>query len=137
LQPGTAPLDGLAVATGIVATVDTPGTAVDVTARNDVAVVADSNLGISVLNVAAGLNPIIIAQVQTPGPATAVAFQDKLVAVAEGFAGVSIIDISDPPAARVTTQLGSDVLGGGATSVTVAGGTAYVGLDSGRVARDD
>ena len=134
---GTDPLDGLAVSTGIVATVDTPGTAVDVAARNDIAVVANSDRGISVLNVAAGLNPIIIAQVQTPGVAIAVAFEDTLVAVAEGAAGLSIVDTTDPPAARITHQLNAASLGGGATSVTVAGGTAYVGLDSARVTSVD
>jgi hypothetical protein len=137
IQQGTTPLDGLTVQTGILATADTPGTAVDVAARNDVAVVADSGSGISVLNVAAGLNPVIVAQVDTPGTAQAVAFENTLVAVADGPAGLAIVDISDPPTAIVVRQLGSSVLGGGANAVAVAGGTAYVGLDVNKVVAVD
>ena len=137
LKQGTNPLDGLAVQTGILATADTPGTAVDVAARNDIAVVANSGSGISVLNVAFGLNPVIVAQVDTPGTAHAVAFEGTLVAVADGQAGLAIVDISDPPAARIVWQVGSSSLGGFANAVAVAGGTAYVGLDGGRVAAVD
>ncbi len=137
VRQGTNPLDGLAVRTGIIATADTPGTAVDIAARNDIAVVADSNRGISILNVAAGLNPVIVAQVDTPGTAQAVAFEGNLVAVADGSAGLAIVDISDPPAARIVRQINSTDLSGGATAVTVAGGTAYVGLDSTKVAAVD
>jgi hypothetical protein len=127
IQSGTNPLDDFAAQTGVVATVDTPGTAIDVAARNDIAVVADSDRGVTVLNLTAGLNPIIIAQVDTPGTAQAVAFEDNLVAVADGAEGLAILDISDPPAARIVSQLDSSVLGGPARAVTVAGGTAYVG----------
>src|SRR5207249_2796918 len=73
VQQGTNPLDGLPAATGIIASVDTPGTAVDVCALNDVAVVADSDHGISVFNVFNGMTPTIVAQVDTPGIVTSVA----------------------------------------------------------------
>ena len=137
VQEGSNPLDGLAVQTGVVATADTAGVAVDVAARNDVVFVANSGNGVSVLNVVAGLSPVIVGQVDTPGDAHAVAFEDTLVAVADGPAGLAVVDISDPPAARIVRQLGPSILGGGAQAVTVAGGTAYVGLDTNRVAAVD
>jgi hypothetical protein len=137
IENGTDPLGGNPVVVGILAAADTPGPALDVAARNDIAVVADSDRGISVLNVAAGLNPVIVAQVNTPGDAHAIAFEDRLVAVADGPAGLAIVDISDPPAARIVRQLDPSALGGRATAVAVAGGTAYVGLDTNRVATVD
>lgn len=137
LDNHTNPLDGLPVTSGIVAAADTPGAGVDVAARNDIAVVADSASGVSVLNVSAGLNAVIVSQVDTPGTAQAVAFENNLVAVADGPAGLAIVDISDPPAARIVRQVDPTSLGGGATSVVVAGGIAYVGLDTNKVAAID
>ena len=130
VQQGTDPLDGLPVVTGIIASADTPGTAVDVCAVNDVAMVADSAAGVSVFSVVNGQNPVIIAQVDTPGDAQAVACAGDLIAVANGGGGLSIIDISDPPAAQIVHQLD---LGGIAQTVTTAGGVAYVGLSTGQV----
>lgn len=137
VQQGTDPLDGIVVQTGILTTVDTLGPAIDIFARNDLAVVATNESGISVLNVAAGANPVVIVQVDTPGVAHAVAFEGTLVAVADGPAGLAIVDISDPPAARVVQQLGPSILGGDATAVVVAGGTVYVGLSTNQIVAVD
>ncbi len=134
VDQGTDPLDGLPAATGIIATSDTPGTAVDIAAFSDLAVVADSDRGVSVLSVVNGTNPVIIAQVDTPGNAQAVAFFSNLVAVADGAAGLAIIDVTDPPAAQIVYQLN---LGGTAQAVTTAGRVAYVGLSSGQVVAVD
>lgn len=125
---GLNPLDGFPVATGIVASVDTPGTATDICALNDLAVVADSDRGVSIFNVFNGMSPTIVAQVDTPGTATAVACEATRVAVADGTAGLAIVDFTDPPAARITHQL---TLGSSANAVAMAGGIAYVGLQSG------
>jgi len=84
VRDGTDPLDGLAVRTGVIAAAETPGTAVDVCANDNLAVVADSDLGISVFNVFNGMSPIIVAQVDTPGDAQAVACSFPHVAVADG-----------------------------------------------------
>jgi predicted secreted protein len=131
VQQGTNPLDGLAVTTGIIASVDTPGTALDVCALNDIAAVADSEAGMSVFNVFNGMNPSIIAQVDTQGNAQAVACAGDLIAVADGEAGLAIIDISDPPAARVIHQIELD---GRAQTVAAGGNLAYVGTSDGKVA---
>ncbi|MCA9440244.1 MAG: Ig-like domain-containing protein, partial [Candidatus Omnitrophica bacterium] len=63
LDQGTDPLDGLPTSTGIIATADTPGNAIDIATGNDLVAVADSSTGISVFNVFNGMNPIVVAQV--------------------------------------------------------------------------
>ncbi|MCI0635984.1 MAG: hypothetical protein L0206_19025 [Actinobacteria bacterium] len=133
-QQGTDPLDGRPAGTGLIASVDTPGTAVDVCAINDVAIVADSDRGVSVFSVFNGMDPKVVARVDTPGDARRVACSGRRIAVADGDAGLAIIDISDPPAARVAFQLFPLALGGAAASVAAAGGIAYVGLGSGGLA---
>ena len=134
IAQGLNPLDGLIAATGIIASVDTPGTAVDVAAFNDAVVIADSGNGISVFNVFNGMDPLIISQVDTPGSAQAVALSvndsGSFVAVADGNAGLAIIDFTDPPSASIVAQLN---LGSEARAVAVAGSFAYVGLSSGQV----
>lgn len=120
--------------TGIIATAKTPGTAVDVCALNNVAVVAALEQGVSVFNVFNGMNPILVAQVDTPGRALRVACEGRLVAVADDFAGLAVIDIGDPAAARVSHQVG---LGSKATAVAAGAGVAYVGTSVGLVVAVD
>ncbi|MBI2928565.1 MAG: Ig-like domain-containing protein [Verrucomicrobia bacterium] len=128
VDQGTNPLDGRPTITGIIASADTPGNAVDLCALNDVAVVADSERGVAVFNVFNGLNPVLVAQVDTPGTAQAVACSGSFIAVADGAAGLSIIDISDPARAVLRQQVN---VGGTARAVAAAGGIAYVGTKEG------
>ncbi len=134
VDQGTNPLDGKAVQTGLISSADTPGTAADICAINDMAAVADSQAGISVFNVFNGMNPTIVAQVDTPGNAQAVSCAGSSIAVADGIAGLAIIDITDPPAARIRSQIS---LPGNAVAVATAGGIAYVGLDTGIIVSVD
>ena len=134
VRQGTDPLNGALVRTGIIATADTPGTAVDVCALNDITVVADSQAGVSVFNAFNGMEPRIVAQVDTPGTAQAVSCGTSLIAVADGAAGLAVVDVSDPPAARILHQVD---LGGSARAVTVAGNIAFVGLDNGQLVSVD
>ena len=83
VDQGTDPLTGILIAEGIISTSDTPGTAVDICAEDDIAIVADADGGISVFNVFNGMNPTIVAQVPT-SDAKAVACSGFLVAVADG-----------------------------------------------------
>ena len=129
VQQGTNPLDGLPARTGIIASADTPGIAVDVCALNELAIVADSDAGISVFNVNNGQNPITIAQVDTPGEATRVTCANDVVAVADGSAGLAIVDITDPPAANITDQLAL----GDVKAVAAAAGIVYAGAADGSV----
>ncbi len=130
---GLDPLDGFPVRSGIIGSADSPGTAIDVCARNDVVSLADSERGVTVFNVFNGMEPLRIAQVNSGDRATAVACGDGFVAVAEGDA-VVVIDLTDPPAAfvRFRRTPGSPV-----RSVATAGGVVYAGLGDGRVAAFD
>ncbi len=134
VRQSTNPLDGKPAATGIIASVDTPGAAVDVCAVDDIAAVADSGSGVSVVDIQSVANPIIIAQVDTPGSAAAVACAGDVIAVADGAAGLAVIDVSDPPAAQIIHQV---LLGSAAQAVVTGGGIAFVGLTSGTVAELD
>jgi hypothetical protein len=126
--------DGRPAVTGIIANADTPGTAVDVCAINNTAIVANSDAGVTVFNAVNGQNPIRVAQVDTPGTALAVSCSGNLIAVADGPEGLQIIDITDPPAARIVRQVGSFWLGGGsAQAVVTAADLAFVGTTEGFV----
>lgn len=119
---------------GVVGSVDTPGTAVDVTVQNDVAIVADSGNGVVCANVFNTLPPEIVCRVPTPGSAVRVASTGVLVAVADVPVGLHVIDISDPPAARIVQTVSSVVLGGEPTCVAAAANLAFVGLSTGALA---
>lgn len=134
VQQGLDPLDGIPARTGILASRDTPGNAVDICAVNELVIVANGSRGISVFNVFNGLDPTIVAEVETPGIALGVHCSGDLVAVADNTAGLAIVDIADPPASRIIHQLPTTVLGGAAKSVVTGGGIAFVGLTSGDIA---
>lgn len=134
VRQGLDALSGRAVRTGVIENVDTPGTAFDICALNDLAVVADRAQGISVFNIFNGMDAVLVSQVDTPGDAQAVSCTGSLIAVADGGAGLSVIDISDPPAAFIAHQVS---LGANAVAVTTAGTTAYVGLSNGRLVAVD
>jgi hypothetical protein len=73
VEQGTNPLDGLAVATGVIASADTLGTARHVCVQDDLAAVADQGAGVALFNVFNGMTPTLVAQVDTPGSANIVA----------------------------------------------------------------
>ena len=126
---------GGASRTGIIGSADTPGSALDVCAINNVAIIADSNRGITVFNVFNRMAPLIIAQVDTPGTAQAVACSGDLVAVADGPAGLAIIDITDPNTAAIKLQIASTRFGGGnVICVAAVGDLAFVGTSAGWLA---
>ncbi|MGE4181468.1 MAG: Ig-like domain-containing protein [Limisphaerales bacterium] len=134
LRSGGDPLDGLPARTGVLSSADTPGTAVDVCAINNVAILADSDAGVAVFNVFNALEPVRIAQVDTPGNCVAVACSGSLIAAADADAGLAIIDISDPPAARIVRQLAPVLLGGGRVdTVATAADLGFVGTSLGHV----
>ncbi len=130
ISGGLNPLDGRSVATGILGSVDTPGFAVDVCALNDLAIVADSARGVSVVDVSRFQMPVIIAQVDTPGDARRVACSGNLIGVADGPAGLAIIDVTDPPAAVIRHQIRLD---GAASAVAAGGGFVFAGTEAGGV----
>ena len=128
LELGLDPVVG--AITGVVGGVGAGGTALDVTARNDLAVVANGTDGIAIFNVFNGMTPIIMANVDTPGTAQSAALSGNFVAVADGTPGLAIIDVNDPAAASIIHQLpfGSPVV-----AVAASNGIAYGALASGEV----
>lgn len=120
--------------TGILASVDTPGLAGDVTVVNDLAVLSDGDNGLVLANIYLNLPPEIIGRVDTPGPCLRVASNGARVAVADGPKGLAIVGVQDPPAAKIDRQIDPVLLGGDAVSVAVVADLAYVGLSTGRVA---
>jgi hypothetical protein len=131
VQQGTDPLDGLPARTGIIASADTPGTALDVCTFNDVVAVADADRGVTVFNVFNGMEPRIIAQVDTPGSAKRVGCADPYIAVADGTSGLVVVDFRQPPAPGILHKV---LLGNAASAVAASGGIAYAGTDGGRFA---
>ena len=127
---GKNPLDGFVVATGIVASGPTPGSAVDICTINNIAIVACGADGIAVFNVKNGAAPVRLAVVDTPGQANGVTCYSSLVGVADGSEGLAIIDTADAPASRIIHQLR---FGSPATCVTARGHYAFVGLADGRI----
>jgi hypothetical protein len=129
IEQGTDPLGGLVAQTGVVATVRTPGAAIDIATGNGLAVLAQGASGMSVVDISKISQPTIIAQVDTPGTAQRVAFSGNLVAVADGPAGLAVIDVANPVTARIIQQIHLP----GAQSVAVGAGIGYVGTSPGLV----
>ncbi len=134
VRQGSNPLDGLPARTGLIASADTQGIAVDVAARDEVVAVADSSTGVALFNVFNGMNPTLIAQVDTPGTALAVALEGNILAVADGASGLALIDVSDPPAATIYEQVKT---GGSTQAVSIQAGAVFVGTDSGALIQVD
>jgi hypothetical protein len=129
VEQGTNPLSGLAVRTGVIGTLRTPGAAIDIATGNNLAVLAEGVDGISIVDISDFNQPTILAQLDTPGTAQRVAFSGNLVAVADGNEGLAVIDIADSTTARIIQQVNLP----GAQSIAVAAGIGDVGLSSGRV----
>ena len=119
---------------GIVAGSPTVSAAFNIAASNNLACVAMGQTGVSIFNVASGLNPTRILDVDTPGNAVAVACAGTYVCVADDQAGLAIIDVGDPANIRLARQI---AFGASATAVASDGITAYVGTGNGRVVAVD
>ncbi|MBL8144571.1 MAG: Ig-like domain-containing protein [Acidobacteria bacterium] len=130
---GLDPLDNRPARTGVIRSIDTPGTATDVCASDTIALVADGTSGLAILRLERGV-PTLAGQVDTPGTALAVACTQARALVADGSSGLAIVDVTDPPAATIVHLV--DV-GGAARAVVEAAGIAYVGTTNGRVVSVD
>ncbi|HAB17796.1 MAG TPA: hypothetical protein DCE44_15250, partial [Verrucomicrobiales bacterium] len=130
IQQGLDPLGGRLAQTGIVASAETPGNAVDICAANNLAVTANEAGGISVFNLGSGQNPIQVAQVTIPGRALRVALAENFAAVAAEAAGLIVVDLTDPAAARIVHQVN---VGDTVLSVASMAGLVCVGTRSGEI----
>lgn len=130
IAAGTNPLDGAPQSLGTLAASNTPGTAVDVVAWNDLAAVADTDAGVTLFDVSDPFAPVRLAQVDTPGRAQSVAASGTLLAVADDTEGVTLLDVSDPsaPGLRVRTKFTRQ-----ARAVAILEGRVVAGLASGEL----
>ncbi|WP_345736066.1 Ig-like domain-containing protein [Prosthecobacter algae] len=137
IRQGSDPASGLAASTGILASVPTSGPAVDVASSNNLVVTANGAAGVSIFNVATGLNPTRVADLDTPGEAASVAISGTTAVVADGLTGLVLVDLSVLNNVRIAAQV--NVGGGvhGARVVTVSGPTAYVAMSNGTVVAVD
>lgn len=126
VQQGLNPLQGRPVITGVIGSVATPGTAMDVYAQSGVAVLAAGSAGVIVFDTSSSANPIRVAQVGTPSDAVRVAGSGNLIAVAAS--SLLIVDVSTPSQARIMRQVN---LGSSARAVAAAAGIAFAGTSSG------
>ncbi|MBI5365255.1 MAG: Ig-like domain-containing protein [Planctomycetes bacterium] len=132
---GLNPLDGVTIATGIIATAPTAATALDVATFGDLAIVARGTAGISAFNVFNAMPPVLVARVDTPGDAREADLSERYVAVADGPGGLAILNVEDLATAAILHQVPTTSLGGGAVqTVAVAGGLVFVGTGAGHVA---
>ncbi len=129
IASGTNPNDGQPLGLGVMATRETPGTAVKMDTVNDCAVVADSSSGLALFNMANPLAPVLVNQVL---PATGLLFDavatagDFVAAIpgtsAQTTAGVYLFTRS---ADGVLTAAGNVALGAVPETVVAAGRYAY------------
>jgi hypothetical protein len=131
---GTDPLDTRPARTGVIRSIDTPGTAVDVCAVGDAGLVADRSAGVTLLGIDAGGIPTVTGRVDTPGDALAVACAGPYAVVADGSAGVAVLDVRVPADAFIRHQIG---IGGAAQAVAVDQSVAYVGTTTGQLVSID
>lgn len=130
IRQGTNPLDGIVAAAGVIASAPTAGSALHVSAANNIAAVAMGSSGVSIFNVFGGLSPSRILDVDTPGSAVAVASAGNYVCVADEQAGLAIIDVGDTLNIRLAQQI---PLGAVVTAVASDGLSAYVGTGAGEL----
>lgn len=76
--------------------VDTPGTATGVSIANGLALIADREDGLVIIDVSDLVAPIEIGSLDTPGTALGVAVNGDYAYVADGAMGLLVINVSDP-----------------------------------------
>ena len=134
VRQGTDPLDGQLVRVGIIASLDTAGAAVDVCTINDVAVVADGDAGVVVLDIHGASGPLVMGPIDAPGGAVAVACDREGRAAAVGSAGLIVIDDVGSSADETPTGRQQPLpVDGTAQCVAASAGVAFVGTDRGDV----
>ena len=137
LELGTDPLDGLLVQTGVLASIDTAGTAQDVAENGETVIVADGQAGVALFNTFQGMNPVLIGSIDTPGSADRVTAEGSRALVANGAGGAALLDIEDPTnPVLLDTYVVADLLGD-ATGVALSGDLAWVATESGGVVAID
>jgi hypothetical protein len=107
----------------LVGAYDTPGTAWGLAVAGDLAVVADYDQGLQLIDITDPSAPTLVGIYNTPGNALAVVVEGNLAIVANGDYGLQLIDISNPSA---PTLLGACDTPAYAFALAVAGDFAFV-----------
>jgi hypothetical protein len=128
VEQGTNPLDGRIAQTGVIATTQTVGPAIDVQARDGLVITAEGTSGISLFTAYNGSNPVLLSHVNTGGNVQRVAFANGLVLTAQPDKGLAIVDLSDLASPQIRT-----VALPGAQTVVGMGSRAFVGTSSGAI----
>ncbi len=133
IDNGTDPFDGLDDETGIIASISTLGTALDIDARNGLAAVADGLAGVALFNIFTGNSPLQVGAI-AGGEAVAVALGDGVLAVAELPDRVRLFDVSQVDQIDV---LGDVVLPGTPRALAAAGRRIFAGTATGAIVAID
>ena len=130
VDQGLDPLGDRPVTIGVIANLSTTGNAVDVTTRNNLAALAESDAGVSLYNISSPAQPRLLSRVKPAGSVQGVALDGSYLIAACGAAGVALINISSTATPILESQVTD-----GATVRAVAGrgGIVYAGADLGFV----
>ncbi|MDA0349904.1 MAG: Ig-like domain-containing protein [Verrucomicrobia bacterium] len=111
VQMGSDPLDGIPVSTGIIASIGTTDETTDVVVEGNIAVVADGENGIKLIDVSNFFSPIVLSEFPLPGTAKHVAISGNHVIVGLGNQQLAFVDISNPsePIISQVTKVPGDV----------------------------
>ena len=131
---GNDALSGTQNRTGILASVDTPGLALDICVDNDLAAVADNDSGVALFNVFNINNPLLVAQEAGVSAAQRVACSAGHVAAATTSNGLVILDVRDVSNIQTRHQID---LGDAVKAVALTPMRAYAITDSGRLVAVD
>ncbi|MEM7029960.1 MAG: Ig-like domain-containing protein [Chloroflexota bacterium] len=134
VEQGSNPLDNYVVQTGLVGGVDTPGTAVDICAVNNLVAVADYDQGIAIFNIATPLKPVLLTQLDTSGQVKAIACSSQGIVATDTDAGLIIIKLDDLTNLQIDAQIPLNGLG---QSVTIHDNTTYAGTNTGHLYQID
>jgi Ca2+-binding RTX toxin-like protein len=124
LQAGTNPLDGVPVATGVIASLPIAAAGQKLVIEGDNAFVAMGESGLAILDTSNPFKPVLLAALDLPGTAVDVAVDSGLgiAAVATGAEGLVLVDISDPDSPVILRTV--TVAAG---QVEIVDGVAFVG----------
>ncbi len=96
ISQGQDPLDGSLLVTGIIASAQTPGRALDIDISGNMAAVANGELGVSLYNIFSGMSPRQVGWIDTEGEATRVDLEGSRLVVSDGLNGLLVYDVDQP-----------------------------------------
>ncbi|MCK1485082.1 phosphatase PAP2 family protein [Bradyrhizobium sp. 193] len=132
IKSGTNPLDGIPVATGVLAAVGLQGRVRSLTVESEAgtvgstAYIATDTYGLCLVDVSAPFTPVILAELDLAGIAVDVAVDTSLsiAAVAAGTGGLHLVEVSDLAAPVLVKTIAVN-----ATKVELIDGVAFVNAD--------